>query len=231
MTYRDLIRSSLRLIGQLGPGRGPNVSETTDALFVLNAMLESFSIESLNIYAITRKVYTPPAGATSYRIGCGGELSLNTRPTRIESAARILPGVTTSEYPVSMIGHAEWSAGSCGLYYDGAWPCGTVWLRQPLQAGEQLALYVWGPLTGPVEDVDETVEFPPGYADCIRYNLAVRLAPEWGRAPRPDVISLAAESLGRVKSFNSSPPPVMDASDGGALGCGGGYDICSDSYC
>lgn len=230
MTYRDLIRSSLRLIGQLGPGRGPNVSETTDALFVLNAMLESFSIESLNIYAVQRKVYSPPAGATSYRIGCGGELSLNTRPVRIEGAERVYAGATCGT-ALTLIGRDEWTKGQCGVYYDGGWPCGTIYLDRALQSGEQLALWVWGLLTGPIEDVDETVSFPPGYADAIRYQLAVRLAPEWGKAPRPDVMQLAVDALAKVKSFNSSPPPVMDASDGGALSCGGNYDICSDSYC
>jgi hypothetical protein len=225
MTWHDLIRSSLRLIGQLGPGRGPNQSEITDSLFVLNAMLEGFSIERLAIPTLTRKVYAPPAGAASYRIGCGGELSLQTRPTRVESAARIVPGVTACECPVDVLSHDEWACGTCGVYYDGGWPCGTVWLNPPLQSGEQLVLYVWAPLGAAVEDAGETVDFPPGYSDMLRYQLAVRLCPEWGKVPRPDVMQLAADSLARIKSFNSSPPPIMESPFGGGV-----YDICSDRY-
>lgn len=232
MTYADLIRSSLRLIGQLAPGRGPNNSEITDALFVLNSMLDAWTIERLMIYTVERNTY-PVAGA-QITFGPGGDYP--ERPVRIESAAIIYSGAGY-EYPVDVLTQQRWAAGGGptrpgpspgGVYYDGAFPTATLSLSMLPTNIASVALYTWQPLTQ-IVDENATVVFPPGYADAIRYNLAVRCAPEWQKAPRPEVMDMAVQSKANVKSFNMQTPE-MDASDGGALGCGrGAYNIYTDS--
>ena len=234
MIWIDLMRSSFRASGVLRPGQQPNNSEITDSLFVLNSMLESFSLESLIIYEVRRTEYTL-TGASSYTIGPGGDFD-QPRPLRIERAGYIY---NTLESPTSVISNQRWAMGGgptnpggfTGVYYDKAFPVATIHLRPVPTTASHLALYAWQPLTQIVSE-SETVELPPGYADAVRYNLAVRIAAEWGRQPRPDVLQLAIESKAIVKSFNSSPPPEMDATDGGALGCGcgGSYNIYSDGY-
>jgi hypothetical protein len=91
-----------------------------------------------------------------------------------------------------------------------------------------MILYVWQPLKQ-VTDENASVQFPPGYADAIRYNLAVACCPEWSKIPRDDVTARAIQAKANIKSFNMQTPE-MDATDGGALGCGGGYNIYTDSY-
>lgn len=220
MTYYDLIRSSLRLIGQLGPGRQPNNSEIADALFVLNSMLDAWSIEHLNIYTIDRAVY-PLSGQSSFTIGPGGDFDVP-RPVRIESAA-LMYGAT--ETPMPVLTEQRWTMGGgpagygySGVYSDKAYPLITVYLRPPNLNAEQFVLYTWQVLAN-VVDENATVAFPPGYGDAIRYNLAVRLAPEWSRESRPDVLDLAIQSKAAIKSFNMQTPE-MDGTDGGAIsGC------------
>lgn len=227
MIWIDLMRSSFRASGVLRPGQQPNNSEITDSLFVLNSMLESWSLESLIIYEIRRTQY-PLTGAASYTIGPGGDFD-QPRPVRIESAGYLYSGM---ESPTSVISNQKWAMGGgptnqggcAGVYYDKAFPVATIHLRPVPSTAAALALYAWTPL-GQVVSESESVQLPPGYADAIRYNLAVRIAAEWGRQPRPDVLQLAIDSKAIVKSFNSSPPPEMRTDLGG-----GYYDICSDRY-
>ena len=54
----------------------------------------------------------------------------------------------------------------------------------------------------------DTVSVPPGYADAIRYNLAVKLAPEWGRTITPEVAEMARTSKAAIQRLNL-PAPVM----------------------
>jgi hypothetical protein len=231
MTYYDVIRSSLRLIGVLAPGRGPNNSEITDAMFVLNSMLDSWTTEHLMIYTIERGQF-PLNGQSSLTFGPGGTFAV--RPLRIDRAAVVYSDVET---PVPVLTRQRWTLGGGptnvggyeGVYNDNGMPLATVHVRPVPTYASDLVLYTWRALRQ-VIDENATVEFPPGYGDAIRYNLAVRCGPEWSRQPRPEVFQMAIDAKASVKSFNMQPME-MDASDGGALGCcGGGYDIYSDGY-
>jgi len=70
-----------------------------------------------------------------------------------------------------------------------------------------IALYAWQMLTF-FPDITSPFTFPPAYLDAIRYNLAVRLAPEFGvEQLSPVVGALAVESKAKIKNFNS---PIKD---------------------
>lgn len=217
MTVLDLIKSSLRLIGQLGPGRAPNASETADALFVLNGMIEAWNTESLAIYNTRADQYPLTAGKQSYTIGTGGEINAP-RPVQIERANVVLTMVAGPDYsvPLELLTDERWSAIPVkalqssiprALYYDNAYPLANISLYPVPTTTPKLELATWQQLTGFATSSD-TVAFPPGYADAIRYNLAVRLAPEWGKVPRPDVLALAVDSLAKIKTLNGETPEL-----------------------
>jgi hypothetical protein len=71
--------------------------------------------------------------------------------------------------------------------------------------------------TGGIGTYDSTADFPPGYLKAIRYNLAVDLAPEYGRSPDPSVMQIAGASLAALRALNESnelgteqpPAPVL----------------------
>jgi hypothetical protein len=54
-------------------------------------------------------------------------------------------------------------------------------------------------------DLTTDYTFAPGYADAFRYQLAVRLAPEYGRPLDPQVAALAADALATIKRVNARP--------------------------
>lgn len=55
-------------------------------------------------------------------------------------------------------------------------------------------------------DLDENIDFPPGYSEAIKYNLALRLAVDYGREISPRVDKLASDSLARIKVKNAITP-------------------------
>lgn len=234
MTVLELIKSSLRLIGQLGPGRSPGTSETADALFVLNSMLEAWNVERQNIYRVSRDTYTLTASLQPHTIGSAGTFNV-ARPIRVENAGVISVGGET-EYPLEMWSAQRWAGETsktltsdipAALYYEPAFPLGKLYLWPIPTTAATLALYTWAQLTG-FANAAETVSFPPGYADAIRYNLAVKLAPEWGRVPRPDVSQMAIDSLAKIKSLNT---PSLEMSCDPAFSLEYGYfDILQGRY-
>lgn len=63
-----------------------------------------------------------------------------------------------------------------------------------------------------IEDTDEGVnnlDFPQEWMEALKFNLAVRLYPEYARKPRQDVILLAASSLEEVLGWDTEPAAVQ----------------------
>jgi hypothetical protein len=195
MTILELLKSSLRLIQVLAPGRAPNASETTDALTVLNAMLRSWATNSLIVPATARAEYEL-AAAASYTIGAGGDIDAD-RPVKITAAAQLLNG---EEIPIKVFDH-EKAPYLAGLYYSAGWPLGTLTTFPEWTEGKTLVLYT-REVFAEIDDTSDDVEFPPGYEDAIRYNLAVRMAPEWGKVAQPIVADMARISLAEIMSAN-----------------------------
>jgi hypothetical protein len=201
VTVLDLLKSSLRAIQVLAPGRTPGPSETTDALTVLNAMLRSWATNRLIVHAIARAEYSVPAQA-SYTIGPDGDIDA-TRPVKIQAAARLSNG---EEIPLELFEYTA-SPSRAGLYYNASWPLGTLRIHPAPVEGLTLVLYTQE-VFSEITDTEDDVEFPPGYEDAIRYNLAVRLAPEWGRVASPLVIDFARTSLAAIQSLNLPKPDL-----------------------
>jgi hypothetical protein len=236
LTAASLIYDAYRALGVLRPGQRTGSDGSDDAFRLLNDMVDAWNLERLMIWALTMEEYPVTAGCGVYTLGPSGTLG-GPRPGRVVSASL----TDSSGHAVSCLPLlSPQEAGSCcqtksGIYFDGAYPdTRLVMIPAPYQDGN-IRLHSWQQFTG-FADLATPYSFPPGYALAMRWNLALELMPLASIMKKiPDVLyqsvqERAAASKGAVKSFNSSPPPVMDASDGGALGCGGGYDIRTDSY-
>jgi hypothetical protein len=224
VTVLELVRSSLRLIGRLGPGRGAGPSELTDALLVLNSMLDAWNTDRLSIYSIERDTYTLVPGQQAYTIGPGGQFAAP-RPAKIENASilvldnpsapverglRLLDAEQWAQIPVKSIA----STIPTDLYNDRAAPVATLSLFPIPSTANQLILSVYRALSAVL--LTDTVTFPPGYADAVRYGLACRLAPEWNLLIRPDVAAYAVEARAAIQLVNAPSPRMI--SDGGLGG-------------
>ena len=221
MTWLDLIKSSLRMIQQLGPGRTAGAAELVDAQLVLNSTIDALNADRLNIYTISQATYSLTGGKQQYTIGSGGDFNA-TRPQKIDAANLILTGnlrqplklLTDQQYASIKLLTVQ-STLPLYLYNDGNFPLSTLNLWPVPTNALQLELWTWQLLTA-VTDTSQTVSLPPGYTDFLRTRLAVRLAAEWGKPLRPDVVELARQAEANVQRANL-PMPVMKC-DGAVLG-------------
>jgi hypothetical protein len=243
VTLRDLLRSSFRLIGSLHEGQGPSSDDITDSLVILNSMLTTWSVDRLNVFAIRSDTYSLTANQQTYQIGVGAPDFNAPRPVRIDRAAVIYQpsGQFQPELPLGRLSAREWediriknitSTIPTLLYADNAYPFCNLNLWPIPTIALPFVLYTWQQLNAglAVAALDTALSFPPGYEDAIRYNLAVRLAPEWDKKLRPDVLELARESKMFIQSLNA-PAPVL-ACDPAIAGNrrGGSWSYLTGSY-
>lgn len=207
---RDLLTGAFRLIGVVDPSEALDGQSAKDGLQVLNELIESLNLEHLlNPTGVNRLDVTTTAGQAMHTIGAGGNFD-TTRPVAIDKA---FVTVGTGEYPVQVVDDNEWAALPIKniqgiptkLYYEPEYPLGKVYLWPKPSQAFNLVLWVWDRIPT-FTTVNDTLSLPPGYARMLRYNLAVELAIEWGRAVRPEVAQIAMDSKAAIKRVNEIVP-------------------------
>jgi hypothetical protein len=239
MNAGDLIASSLRLIGAIATGETMAANESADGLVILNQMLDGWNAERLMVFVITSNTFSLTPGTQTYTVGTGGNFNIP-RPARIArtSIVNLSNPVQPLELPIDMLTFEQWQAipvkniqGSLPtvVYDDGAFPLRNLSYWTIPSVPVNTVLYSWTLLTS-FPDLSTDIEFPPGYFEAIRYNLAIRLGPEWlgpNWSPGPIVAQIALESKARIKSINFIPeqtacdPALVDP-------LGGYYNYISD---
>ena len=243
MTANELISRTLRTLGVLASGETATSSEMSDAFTVLNNMLDTWATERLTIYTVARTVLNLSADTQDYTIGTGGTFNI-VRHVWIVGAS-VIPDKTATgaqllELPIAeSITVTDWQNVSVkGLtstyptqfYYDKNWVSGlatiSVW-PIPNNSNCQMVLYTPTALTA-FADLTTAYTFPPGYEEAMRYQLALRLAPEFGAQPSPDIRILAADTFANIKRVNITDDTL--GIDAALLARGGRYDWRTDRY-
>jgi len=209
MTVQDVITGALRLLGVYGAGDPPEDEDLTDGLFALHEMLNDWNAQHLTVYTIVERVLTVTAGTGTYTIGHGGGFDV-ARPVKIESAGIIQANNVRSDLKIDT--SAEWATipektatGKLPLrmYSDHDYPLSTIKFWPIPSQNCSLDLYVWEELTDDL-DLGNALDLPPSYGRAIHYNLAVALAPEYGRDPGPIVMGIAQQSKQELFALNAS---------------------------
>jgi hypothetical protein len=212
-TGLQLITDALLICGAHAAGEAVADVDSAQGLRMLNQMLDSWRLESLLVYAIDRQVVNLVAAQGTYTIGTGGDFNL-TRPVKIERAGFVDNSVSPAlELPMRVLSDNEYqeivlkglqSPWAYWLYYDQAYPLGNVVLWPVPTLTRQVALYLWHPLSQ-VASTGTTVDLPPGYEKAIVWNLALDLAPTYGRELSPMVLKTAIDAKAAIKIVNSAP--------------------------
>lgn len=208
MTVRELIKSSLRIIGVIASGETPSADESADALQTLNGILGSWSNQSLLVPSKAREVFTLVVGTQSYTIGTLGTFNA-TRPIKILSAAVIAAG-TDFETPINILTQQQWAEVSnknfsgiaTAIYPEGTYPLETLNVYPKPEAADQLVIYSTKPLTA-FASLNDVITLPAGYDRALKYNLAVELAAEYGKQLPQEVVVIASESKSEIEALNS----------------------------
>ena len=211
-TALDLINSALHLIGAKDPLESATAQEASDGLNSLNDLLDSWSTDRMFVFRVAEVTHIWPAATVSQTVGIGGDINID-RPLKVESSYIVDNGLS---YPVNVlanrdgdnsipqrtlsVNYPEW------MFYDPAYPLATLYLYTVPASNLEFHFNYWAQLARFL-NVTDTVNFPPGYARALRYNLAVEIASEYGQQVPASVASIAATSAGKIKRLNA--PPVL----------------------
>jgi len=230
---RELIKGACKLFGGLAQGEVPTADEENDAFAILNQMIDEWATQPWNSYTITRVTFTWPAATQTVTIGVTGTVN-QYRPERIVKAGYMIPSSPTVEVLIPVLRWEQYAGltiktltstvPTC-LYYEPTSSLGTLYLW-PVPTGAVTAvLYLEQPLAQFADLTTETI-FPPAYANALKYNLSVLLAPEWGMNLPNGIERYASLYLGRLKRANIRMSTMPNAWSAGRPGI---YDILSDT--
>lgn len=219
----DLIRSSFRCIGNLQYGQTHSPTELIDALFILNAMLDSWAADDINAFCTLIQTFTIVSGQYQYTVGPGGQWA-GVRPTRVTKAT--LNILTNPASPLNqdlfLIDADQYQ--NISLQQTGSTYPTRLWYNPTYASGVDLGMVSLWPVPCEADTVQlssmqqigagftagsNAFDAPPGYLDAVRYQLAVALAMEWGMELKAGVLVLATEALAKIQRLNA-PSPQMD---------------------
>lgn len=194
-------------------------------------MLDSWSTEELTIYAKVREEFSLTVGEQLRTMGVTGNFN-TTRPISIEAAT--IQDQSSSglpEYPLDIIYVQEWAGISfkdvesqlpSKLYVENTYPLLNLYFWPAPNAANKAVIYSLKPLTA-FASTATTISLPPGYEEALRFNLAVRLAPEYALNPSEVVMMQAMELKANIKRQNIKPEFLK--CDEAVLGHARSFDI------
>ena len=209
MTGHDVINEALLLLGVVYAGQATPTGAVTTCQNSLNNMLSEWNAQGLAIFSIVKATFSLTNGTADYTIGSGATIN-QARPEKIEGWAVFdASGASNGGKPVDAATFAALAVDRSLsgarvelLNYDAAFPVGTIHLY-PTPNGGTLELWVWEQMTA-ISDFTQTISFPPGYLKAIVYNLAIDLAPKFGRALDGTVKMVADQTKATLGATNIS---------------------------
>lgn len=202
-TAQTLIKSALRVIGALATGETPTNDELNDGLQAMQFMFRHWSAKNIRLYYITKTTHTL-GSSTYYTIGSGGDMD-ETRPVSIRGG--YVTDSNSFDHVLTIIDERRYNSLSLKsltgtpeyLWYSPEYPLGKIYLW-PIGGGT-LNLDCLKPLSEPTL-ITSSISFPPEYDEAIKYNLAIRLAPEYGKAVSQEVKELAISNMRDIEDRN-----------------------------
>jgi hypothetical protein len=216
-TALDIISGAMKLIGALPSGESARPEESADALERLNDILETWRLDRLMVYNVTRQTFPLVASQQLYTIGVGGNFNIE-RPVWLDPYGNSLVVnyglVNQFELPLTLFSDQQWSEISMksmatiypqGMWFNQSFPLSQLYFW-PIPTGASLYVALMMPMEvlAPVT-LTSVMTMPPGYQKALRYALAVELAQEFGRQLNPMVLKIARETKASVMGQNESP--------------------------
>lgn len=212
-TANEISTGALRLLGVTQPGRAPSAADMNAAIYSLKSMLESWSTQNLTIFQTTTLVFDFIPGQADYLLGpsigadwasfrpmgldycfvrfsAGGGVPVDQKIAILSEAERASITAKTIASPIPTT-----------VFYNPTMPDATLSFWPVPSSSYQAVLWLVNPL-GEFTDRFAELNFPRGYEQALRYNLAVNLAPEYGRSAKPEVVAIAVQSLQALKTRN-----------------------------
>ncbi len=245
MKFVDLAKMALRTAGVSGQGMPLNPQDVRVAFDLCNEMLDAWAAKRITIFQTLRRTETVVANkggpSDPYTVGLGGDIDIQ-RPLFLADANLIVQTTNPSfEIPLTVLKDSEYaaiaiknmsSAMATAIYFNGKFDTtgpdtglGDLFLY-PVPNGSmsmQMALYVPTALRE-FADIDTTdYTFPPGYAQALHYQLALRVAADFQRPLSGETLTLVRDTWKVVADSNVMSPNIR--SDYGVPSVGTSYGL------
>jgi hypothetical protein len=220
VTAQTIVNNALTLIEAISPTEGPTTTESADGLAALIALLASWSADELLVYATRTAAVALTNGTVSYAIP-------GARPVKILSADCTV-AASGMNFPLEVLGPDAWarvngktssSVYTQAVYCDYAYPTPALLVAPKPTGGATVDLFCMVDLAT-VAALTDTFDLPEGYTKAIEFNLAVDLAPQFGRSVSAELAMNATttkEQMRRLMASNRAghselglpdPPPA-----------------------
>jgi len=211
LTQYQFIDAALRTLGVLALDQTPETTQYTNALVKLNGLVGELRVKGLQIFQRTTYTMTLVNGTSSYNIGTGQ--TLNTPyPIHLLQAIRLDANAST-RIDMDIIANSNFNrlpSNSSGVpiqvTYQPKINMGVVQLWPTPDSYSATNVTVQLTYLRPLEyfsSSTDTADFPEEWVSAIIYNLAVRLAPEYG-IPLQDRSLLIKEAETYLKTAEDS---------------------------
>jgi len=232
MTVQKLIEASLRKLGVIASGETPEVTILNDSLEMLQMMLRLWASKRILVYASTKESFSLVVGRASYTWGSGGNIT-TARPNSIIGA--YVRDTDGNDSMIEIISEGQYRAKSDksstgtveSLFYHPLYPLGYLYLFPTSDTTDTMYVDSLKPFTetSSFDALTSTVAFPPNYEEALVYNLAVRLASDFGKTISQETALVASNSYDTLVTLNSGnqvEPISLSLPMGNATGS---YDI------
>lgn len=224
-TIREILTDAFTLFGGYGVGEDPTDDDLQVAFTAFKNMRGQWANEKLIHPVETNGVFSWPSVTASRTIGAAAQLVAQ-KPLLVKSAfIRNAQGqdydlrvITNQDYQDLMI-KTQQSTIAGYLFFD------------PGESNVSGTVYLWPIPDGPVSlgltylaalhvytTIDDTFVDPEGYQEAETYNLAIRLAPRFGKEVAQSVMDIARESKAAIKRNNSDMDEMQMPSGLGGTG-------------
>jgi hypothetical protein len=225
-TPKDLIKAALRKLVVLAEGEEPSNEGLTDAFSELNRMMAQWNNKNYLVLGTNIEEFSLVASQNSYTLGSGGNFN-TTVPIRIDKV--FIKYDSNTEIPIEIIDNNRWgeivnksteSNTPRKVFIDINHPLMKLYFYPTPSEVKTIILHNFRQFSA-FSTTTESISLPNGYEDAIVYNLAMRLAPEYGKEPSGTIIKYAQDALSDIKRSNIRPRTVKLDS---ALSGSGGFD-------
>jgi hypothetical protein len=206
----SIINSALRKLGVLAEGNSATAAQLLTGAEALNSLLKVFQTKGMPVWAIKEYTFSTVAGTSTYNIG--NSQTINTpmplkviQGYRIESTGAVnVPLQVFNHYDYNLLSVNAANGEPVSLYYQPLATYGVLKLwPTPIDATTTITIVYQRPFEDMVAGTDD-IDFPSYWTDAIVYNLAWRLAPEYGtsKEDRANIKSEAREFTEMAEDFD-----------------------------
>lgn len=202
-TALQLITRAFQEAGIAYKQEGLDADESSDALSILNDMLQQWVLFGFNSVVSTRESFSS-TGAANYTIGVGGDFDTS-KPLVIKNIFTRSGSVDYPVYPMdddAFIGIGTKNTQGTPDYYNYAdnYPLGLLTFFPVPDASHTIYIYSEKPIAA-ISSLSSTVTLPVGWEGAIPPNLGMKLCSSFGQPASAELINNAKMSLAAIKTM------------------------------